>query len=195
MFYTVKTKQTTDFSFVRKTPIETPRIVRPTTYLEQRTDLNPPVKKIKWGEPFWNLFHVLSCKVIEDEQFVYKKNQLLNLIYIICQNLPCPDCASHATQYLNGINFAAIQSKEQLITMLFDFHNSVNLRRSVPFYSRADFDEKYPKGKTRDIIEVFLRAFENKHKSIHMMSNDFYRQGLAKRLKEWLTNNLSFFSM
>jgi hypothetical protein len=65
------------------------------------------VKKVKWGEPTWFLFHTLSVK-IKESHFNMIRAQLLNNIYAICVNLPCPDCANHAKTYLDGINFNTI---------------------------------------------------------------------------------------
>ena len=167
-------------------------VVRRTPYLE-RTQSGPVLKKVKWGEPFWNLFHVLSEKLIDDDQFIWKKTQLLNIILIICRNLPCPDCSTHATNYLNNTNFNAIQTKQQLKQYFYDFHNSVNIRRGVPYYPITELDSKYSKGITINIIKEFMKHFENKHKSIHMISNDFHRGGIAVTLKQWFNEHIQYF--
>ena len=87
----------------------------------------PVIPKVKWGEPTWFLLHTLSVK-IKDSEFGRVRQDLLNKIYAICTNLPCPTCSQHAKTYLDGINFNSIQTKEDLIKMLFVFHNSVNQR-------------------------------------------------------------------
>ena len=93
--------------------------------------IQPPIenvpKKVKWGEPTWFLLHTLSVKVKESE-FKNIRVELLNQIYAICTNLPCPDCANHAKNYLDGINFNTIQTKEDLKMLLYTFHNNVNKR-------------------------------------------------------------------
>lgn len=167
-------------------------VVRAKTYLE-RNQSGPVLKKVKWGEPFWNLFHVLSEKIIDDEYFIWKKTQFLNIVLIICRNLPCPDCATHATNYLNSTNFQTIQTKQQLKQYFYDFHNQVNIRRSVAFYPREELDAKYSKGITINIVKEFMVHFENKHRSIHMISNDFHRGGIAVSLKKWFNENLKHF--
>jgi hypothetical protein len=90
-------------------------------------------KKMSWGEPTWILFHVLAEK-IKDEEFSQIRPELLEVIYTICSNLPCPDCANHASMYLNDIRYKNIQTKEQLKTMLFQFHNTVNKKKDFAIF-------------------------------------------------------------
>ena len=163
-------------------------------------DVSPPVsitpkdtKPMKWGEPTWFLFHTLAEKV-KNESFTYIRQQLLQIIYTICLNLPCPDCALHATTYLNGINFNAIQTKEQLKDMLFTFHNVVNAKKSFPLFLRSDLDEKYSKAVTVNIIQNFMKFFENKVSNAHMMANNLYRNKMIAETKVWFNNNIDFFS-
>jgi hypothetical protein len=166
-----------------------------------KTNIEPPLpvvpppsdsKPMKWGEPTWYLFHTLAEKV-KDDVFVSIRHQLLQIIYIICMNLPCPDCALHATTYLNGINFNAIQTKEQLKDMLFTFHNVVNAKKGFPLFSRGDLDEKYSKAITINIIQNFMKFFENKTSNAHMMANNLYRSKNIAQTKSWFNNNIQFF--
>jgi len=151
-------------------------------------------KKILWGEPFWNLFHVLAEKVGEDN-FTIIRMELLNLIYTICSNLPCPDCKNHAVRYLNGVNFKTIKSKDQLKTMLFDFHNVVNVRKSYPLFPRNLLDSKYECANIISIINDFLKSFSHKHKgSFGLIADDMHRQKLISTLSKWFTDNLQHFS-
>lgn len=168
-------------------------VVQPKTYLDTKGE-GPVIKKVKWGEPFWNLFHVLCEKIIDDDNFIQKKTQLLNIIFIICRNLPCPDCAMHATNYLNSSNFSNINTKTLLKKYFYDFHNSVNIRRGVPVFQYGELDKKYSRGVTINIIKEFMRHFENKHKSVHMLSNDFHRVGISTSLKEWFNTNIKYFA-
>jgi hypothetical protein len=105
-------------------------IVLPPTRTISRNVVEQPVpadttkpKKMKWGEPTWYLFHALAEKVKED-RFQAIRGELLNTIYVICKNLPCPLCANHATQYMNAINFNTIQTKKDLIDL--PSHHSKN---------------------------------------------------------------------
>jgi hypothetical protein len=141
-------------------------------------------KKVKWGEPTWYLFHTLSMK-IKDSEFAKIRQDLLNNTYAICCNLPCPDCANHAKIYLDGINFNAIQTKEDYKRMMFTFHNSVNKRKGYPQFNYEDFDAKYSMAITKNIIQNFMVHFQDRYRSIKLIASDLHRAQLSNRLKEW----------
>ena len=143
--------------------------------------------KMIWGEPTWTFFHTLAEKVNE-ESFAIVKSDMIKYIYVICTNLPCPECAQHAGIYLNSINFNAIQTKEQLKDMLYLFHNEVNNRKGYSLLSRYDLDEKYSKNVLTTTFYNFLIRFKDKHASIRMISDDMHRARLAKQVVVWFTD-------
>lgn len=149
-------------------------------------------KKIKWGEPFWNLFHVLAEKIKESE-FPRLRVDLLNLIFSICSNLPCPECTKHAVAYLNGINFNTIQTKEQLKLMLFTFHNDVNARKHYPLFPLEKMD-KYKHGNLRPIVDMFFKHFVVKHTNFSLIADNMQRQKVTVNLVNWFNENNGAFS-
>lgn len=163
------------------------------TQISQQT-ISPEVNanKMKWGEPTWFLLHTL-CEKISDENFVLIRQSFLKIIYMICTNLPCPDCSAHAKMYLDGINFNAIQTREQLQRILFDFHNSVNKRKGFKIYNYSDLS-KYSTAITINIIYNFMNYYDVKNHSIHMISNDIYRNRMIISIKEWFNTNIQYFN-
>jgi hypothetical protein len=151
-----------------------------------------PSKKLTWGEPIWFLFHTLSHKV-KDGHFNIIKDELLNIIFLICNNLPCPDCANHATRYLQGINFDAIVTKEHLKDMLFNFHNSVNMKKGLPIFPREQLDEKYNTAITINIINNFYYNFDKSSHNQKMAANGFHRTRTIQRMKSWIAKNIYYF--
>ena len=148
-------------------------------------------KKVRWGEPFWNLFHVLAEKVSESE-FSRLRVGLLNIIVTICSNLPCPDCTNHAVQYLNGINFNTIQTKQEFKLMIYNFHNSVNARKSYPIYPVESL-VKYASGNLVPIIDNFFNHFLVNHQNFHLLADDIKRKRISANVRTWLRQNLSSF--
>jgi hypothetical protein len=166
----------------------------PYTIQQQQADaVNPTQKPMKWGQPVWFFFHTVAEK-IKDECFHIVKNDLLNIVYTICSNLPCPTCASHATEYLNKINFNAIQNVDQLKDLFFVFHNSVNVRKNFPVFLRKDLDEKYSKANTINIIQNFFNTFLYKNSNMHMIANNMHRIRTVNFIKEWFNNNIQYFN-
>jgi len=180
------------FAITNRVSINTPPINRQVQVQEQGQDQGKEPKKMKWGEPTWYLFHVLAEKV-KDEHFSQIREGLLNTIYSICVNLPCPDCAQHASAYMNGINYKTIQTKEQLKYMLYSFHNTVNIKKEFAVFPISELDNKYSQMNLIQVIYRFMPHFQDKSKSIRMIANDFHRSRLAEQLKQWFNSNISFF--
>jgi hypothetical protein len=149
-------------------------------------------KKMKWGAPIWYFFHTVAEKV-KEEHFLEIKTELINNIVLVCKNLPCPNCAMHATDYMSKINLNAIRTKDEFKTLLFNFHNTVNKKKGYPIFTREELDEKYKKAITINIFNNFLLIFQDKHKSIRMIADDMYRQRIALYLKDWLSMNYNKF--
>ena len=156
---------------------------------------SPPMEeqKILWGAPTWYLFHTLAEKVYE-HKFNEIRVSLLHILYTISINLPCPTCAEHAKQYLGGINFNAIQNKEQLKQMLFQFHNAVNKRKQFSQFEGSDLDEKYSKAITINVIQNFMRHYEKNSKSVRLIADDLHRQRIVSLLKTWFNTHIPYFS-
>lgn len=178
----------TNISMVR---YRRPMPVVPVPTAPVKIEENTP-KKMKWGEPTWFLFHVLAEKVRED-QFANIRVELLNVVYTICSNLPCPDCANHAITYLNGINYRAIQTKEQFKQLFFVFHNTVNAKKNLPIFPRDELETKYSQMELIPTLYIFMSHFQDKHKSIRMIANDFHRSRIADQLKQWFNTNIKYF--
>lgn len=150
-------------------------------------------KSMKWGEPTWFFFHTIAEKV-KEEKFDIIRKELLNLVYSICANLPCPDCASHASDYMKGINFNSIQTKQNFKDLLFTFHNAVNEKKGFEKFPYDKLDEKYSKAVFVNIVQNFLIHFQNKHSSIHMIANDLHRNRVVEQIKLWLQENIIYFN-
>ena len=153
----------------------------------------PPQKKVKWGQPTWFLLHTLAEKV-KPEVFYFLCKPLLNIIFKICNNLPCPDCANHATKFMQGLNLNTITSKEQLKNMLWHFHNVVNEKKKYPILPRQYLDEKYASANTVNIIRNFIYYFEQRNTGMHLSANKFNRDINVEAIKKWLAENIQYFN-
>lgn len=152
------------------------------------------VKKMRWGEPTWYAFHTLAEKVKEDS-FPIIRLELLNMINMICNNLPCPQCAKHATQHMNSINFNSIQTKSQLQIMLFNFHNDVNRRKGFSIFEYEELGPKYSKANLIPILQNFMRYFEDKTGSFRLIADEMQRARLCNHIRTWFKNNLLHFDV
>jgi uncharacterized membrane protein YheB (UPF0754 family) len=158
----------------------------------QISQTEPELKKSYWGKPTWYLFHTLAEKV-KEEMFLQIKNEMFNIINIICINLPCPICANHAKKYMEDINPATIKTKQQFKEMLFHFHNSVNLRKNYPPLPLEQLDVIYSRANLSNIIQHFLLHFRDKSRNIRMISNEMYRNMVVKQVSNWLSKHAPYF--
>jgi len=199
MIFSYKSQHNTNNAKPRNIP-PMPIVLPPTRTISRNVVEHPAPadttkpKKMKWGEPTWYLFHALAEKVKED-RFQAIRGELLNTIYVICKNLPCPLCANHATQYMNAINFNTIQTKKDLIDLLWNFHNEVNKRKNFAVFPHEQLSEKYARANLINIIQVFMVHFKDKHASLRMIADDMYRQQISVKMQDWFRKNIQSFNM
>lgn len=148
--------------------------------------------KILWGPPFWFFFHTLAEKV-KPELFYANRDALFNIVREICSNLPCPNCASHAKQYINNINFNTIRTKQDFIMMLYEFHNSVNKRKNLPIFPYSELQPKYENAIFINIVNHFMHFYKMEHHVVRLMSDDMFRRRSAKSILDWLHANQHIF--
>jgi hypothetical protein len=159
------------------------------TNIAETTDISTEKKKMVWGEPVWFFFHTMTEKMIP-ENFAEIKVGFLNVIYMICTNLPCPTCAKHAKEHLDSTNFNAINTKEQLKIFIFDFHNIINKQKGFQIMTLEELNAKYVLANTRLIIYNFMQTFAKSNKNIHLIADDLHRQHIVAHIKIWLNNNI-----
>jgi hypothetical protein len=152
----------------------------------------PAKKPMKWGEPTWFLFHTIAEK-IKAEYFNEYKNEIFEIIKTICNTLPCPTCANHATEYMKKIYFQNIRSKEDLQAMLWAFHNEVNTRKGFALFPFENVNTKYSTANTRNIIQHFIQHHQDKHASFRMIADDLTRKRVCANLRLWFIRHMHIF--
>ena len=174
---------------------------RPPVYMRNSAPVAPPPlpepvapakKPMKWGEPTWFFFHTLAEK-IKPEYFNESKEEVFEIIKLVCGTLPCPNCAQHAKEYMQKIHFQNIRTKEDLQIMLWNFHNEVNKRKGFAIFPIEKLSEKYSTAVTRKIIQFFLYHHEDKHASFRMIADDYYRSQISANLRVWFIKNIHIF--
>ena len=144
-----------------------------------------------WGPPTWILFHTLIEKMTDDG-FNKVGLQLFRYFKRICNNLPCPDCAQHATQFLSRVNIANIKSKTDLKNMFYLFHNVVNKRKNKSMYNVNNLEQHYKSNNTINVYNNFIKNFKTKG-NMRLLADAFQRTILLKEFKKWIMENISYF--
>ena len=147
----------------------------------------------RWAPPTWIFFHTFAAK-INKQFFEANINQCLSIIKMACSCLPCPECTRHATPFLVSVNENTIKTKEDLIEMLFVFHNSVNRRLGKSQFPKESL--VMYNNKRIDIALVnFMTGYSSKYGSIMsgMISTLGKRKSITKAIRDWMQNNWTHF--
>lgn len=175
----------TNFMQLRNRPVSAPA---PATHSAVVQSAEPSKPKMKWGAPTWTYLHTL-VEQFKDSAFRTMRQDLFRIIFTICTNLPCPICSKHAQEYFGKININSIQTKQDMIHMLFVFHNEVNKRKNVaPF--PIDGLNKYKSGNYKAITNNFVVHFQEKTRNIHLIADEMFRQRNIATVKRWIVDNI-----
>ena len=139
-----------------------------------------------WANPTWFFFHTLIEK-IQPEQYMIIKNELLDHIKNICSILPCPDCAAHATEYMRKIRRTP-QDKEGFKRMLYQFHNTVNIRTKKSLFEYSAM-EMYARVNLNVCYRLFRNEFVKKTYNPKMLMDSMNRVTYIKNLDKWMIQN------
>jgi hypothetical protein len=142
-----------------------------------------------WGTPTWLYFHSLAEQI--DSKFYsnnYKK--VFNFIKEICSCLPCPDCTKHATVYLSKIHHSEVNTKEKLKIVLFNFHNSVNVRTRKPVFNNL---KMYELSRIEPIYSEFRKQYLNNKLQNRGFNDTLHRKQIIEKLDIFMTENINNF--
>jgi hypothetical protein len=145
-----------------------------------------------WGPSTWMFMHTLAAKIKEDS-FPLVGHQLIISIIQICYNLPCPECCQHAKMFWKNVNTTKLTTKQDLINVLFIFHNSVNQRKRQPLFKRENLNYY----ESRNVIETyntFSKNF-NTRGNMNLINEEFHRKRMINVLKKWLITNIQHFDL
>jgi len=147
----------------------------------------------RWAPPTWIFFHTFAAKV-NKQFFEANRDQCLSIIKMVCGCLPCHKCTGHATTFMKTVNRNNVKTKEDLINMLFTFHNTVNRR-----LGKSQFTEgalvMYDNYRIDVALVNFINGYSSKYGSIMsgMISTLGKRQSTAKAIQGWMQNNWRYF--
>jgi hypothetical protein len=137
-----------------------------------------------WGPSTWYLFHTLAEK-IKEEHFIELKSEIISIIKKICSNLPCPECASHASNKLGSLKITGIHSKEDLKNVLLSFHNFVNIKTKKPEWNESQLNDKYVLANTHLVIQYFIQTWSKPNPNPRLITHNFYKSMIIKEFLAW----------
>ena len=143
-----------------------------------------------WGPAVWNLFHTLIEQLNEDAYQVIAPQMYAQFVKI-CKFLPCPDCASDATNFLAKVNLTHIKYKVEFRNTFYLFHNWVNARKRKQLYNYGNI-LIYSKYNIIVVINKFLSVYHTKG-NMKMLNESFQRSLIVSTFKGWFTSVIGAF--
>lgn len=140
----------------------------------------------KWGPMIWTFFHALAEK-IKEEHFNIEGRQLISFMIRICGILPCPECSQHATTFWKQVNVRRIRHKEDLMNILFIFHNIVNKRKNKQPFNKDNLSI-YKQSNIINTYNNFVAVYQTKG-NMKLIGDTFQRTLVLRDLKKWMINN------
>ena len=147
----------------------------------------------KWANPTWVFFHTYAAK-INKPFFEQNRSQCLRIIQMICECLPCPECTKHAIHFMKRVNVNTVKTKEDLINMLFVFHNEVNIRtRKSP--AGREILSTYDNYRMDIAYINFMNGYPVKYGGIMSgkISTLGKRKSTAKAVQNWMKQHWRYF--
>ena len=145
----------------------------------------------EWGPICWIFLHTIIEK-IKDEYFNSKKKILIEIIQNVCNNLPCPICQKHASNYLKLNKIEKCNSRSDLRMYMFNFHNIVNRRLNKKIENNETL-EKYKSCNFKELIKRFNLVFKKQYLFTKVMDG-WKRRKIAENIMEKLKENFTFFN-
>ena len=145
------------------------------------------MSKYIWGNACWYLFHTLAEKLKPECD-----DEVQTILYHFKQvsfNLPCMDCAKHATDMMQNAKLDKVKTRDDLKQFFLMFHNVVNKKLNKPIFSKDECDKRYATANTVKIINHFIAVMKsNQIASEKTMMNTLTRHlcvdGIAKYIRE-----------
>lgn len=131
-------------------------------------------KIIEWGNITWIFFHTIAEKV-DEKKFPEIKTKLINIIFGVCRNLPCPICSQDAIKILNKAYLNNIKTKAHFIEFLRQFHNIINIKLSKPTMTRDQIKQIYSNKKMNDVSNTFFSIYHTKSYNPKLLAQSIHR--------------------
>lgn len=149
------------------------------------------MKKAGWGPIVWKTLHCITLK-IKNEEFEKEKNYIIKIISDICINLPCPQCASHASNFIRRYKMKNIKNKDELIKYIFLMHNNVNKRLKKKSYNFDDI-EIYNSYDIKNVLTDYYKMNINLRTSERMMLHNYHRKMFISEFYNYFNRNIAKF--
>ena len=143
-----------------------------------------------WGNALWIFLHTFSEK-IHDDFFVKERYIILTLIIELMNNIPCSTCREHAMHYIKQHHFRKVQSKTELKTFFFIFHNEVNKMKHRILFHDYDIYKTY---NLQKVLSHFYNYFVIYRSNKMLFIQNKKRTDVGKKMIEFINKHIVLFT-
>jgi hypothetical protein len=143
----------------------------------------------KWGNSTWKFFHTLAER-LDTEAPREVVTSLFTLFVQICKFLPCPSCAEHAYRTLSRVSPRECSTKQELVNIMYLFHNQVNARRKVPLFNYADMSH-YKTLNISLVVNEFIQRYQTRG-NMQFIAESFQRELIVQSVIHWIRSNVAY---
>lgn len=142
-----------------------------------------------WGPTTWRLFHVLSARLPRDRDDLVLP--LFHQFQNICRTLPCAECSKDATALLAAVNQKALRTPEDLVKVMFTFHNTVNQKKRKAMFTWEELSV-YESMSLPDTVNQFFAHYYSRgnFQELHI---SMQRQRIRDSFRQWLQQHWHMF--
>ena len=118
------------------------------------------MSKSEWGNATWFMMHTLAFKL--KKEYENEIQPLFSFFHRICCNLPCPSCSDHARTNLSKLRKDRIKTKEDLVHVLWEFHNMVNKQTKKKDFPKELHDKLYEEKNVSQVLYIFFQVMSKR---------------------------------
>ena len=121
-----------------------------------------------------------------------KKKNIIKIISDICTNLPCPQCAYHASSFMRRHKMNNLKSKDDLIKYVFLMHNNVNKRLKKKIYNFNEI-EIYNDYDIKTVLGDYYKINLKLRTGERMMLHNYHRRMFISEFYNYFNKNITNF--
>lgn len=148
-----------------------------------------------WGPIYWRFLHLLTT-VLPEDIYVNNRDQIIDIIKEICNNIPCPTCQEHATHFMKKVRWNNVKTKRDFYFLIHGFHNTVNKQLKKPELSEVKSREYIASLNVKDSTMEFIKIVpQNNPGVVVMLGLSKMRKTAVRKIYGFLKDHKSSFEL
>ena len=149
----------------------------------------------KWGPIYWRFLHLLAT-VLPEETYVSNKEQIIDIIKQVCNNIPCPTCQEHASHFMKKVRWNNVKTQRDFYLLIHGFHNTVNKQLKKPEMNEQKSRELVASLNVKECTTEFIKILPQTNSGmVVMLGVSLMRKNAVKKIYDFLKQHKSSFQL